>query len=157
VGYVGQFDNLVRAEDRGRAIRFTRSIVVFTDGLAVCRVAVPGATPALHRSLIGGLIHRGAEPDAVQLRRSAEAMAASSSAAEFAEAWPGGVVVPFAVVARIVLARPRQVSELAVYEHVAGQPEPVCTVYLGDLAAGQVRDVLGPLLGERLQIDAAPG
>jgi hypothetical protein len=154
VGYVGQFDNLVRAEDRGHAIRFTRSIVVFTDGLAVCPVAVPGATPALHRSLIGGLIRGGVQPDAEDLRRSAEKMAAGSTAAEFAQAWRGGLAVPFAVVARVVLARPRQVSELAVYEHAAGRAEPVCTVYLGDLAADQVREVLGPVLGERLEVDA---
>jgi hypothetical protein len=155
VGYVGQFDNLVRQEDRGRAIRFTRSIVVFSDGLAVCPVAVPGATPALHRSLIGGLVRRGDRVDGEQLRRSAESMGGGATAAEFAQAWPGGIVVPFAVVARVVLTRPRQVSELAVYEHVAGRAEPVCVVYLGDLAVGQVRDLLGPLLGERLDIDAA--
>lgn len=155
MGYVGQFDNLVREEDRGHSIRFTRSIVVFTDGLAVCPVVVRGATPALHRSLIGGLMRR-AQADTEHLQRSA-AMAADSTAAEFARAWPGGVVVPFAVVARIVLTRPRQVSELAVYERLAGRAEPVSTVYLGDLAADRVRDMLGPLLGERLQIEAGSG
>jgi hypothetical protein len=152
VGYVGQFDNLVREADRGHAIRFTRSVVVFTDGLAVCPVAVPGATPALHRSLIGGLLRRGTPPDSEDLRRLAEAMTAGTTAAEFAQAWPGGVAVPFAVVARVVLSRPRQVSELAVYENVAGLAEQVRTVYLGDLAADRVRDMLGPLLGGRLEI-----
>jgi hypothetical protein len=155
VGYVGQFDNLIREADRGHAIRYTRSVVVFTDGLAICPVEVPGATPALHRSLIGGLLHRGARADNEQLRRSAEAMGPTATAAEFAQTWPGGLAVPFAVVARIVLARPRQVSELAVEEHVAGQAEPVRTAYLGDLGADQVRDMLGPLLGGRLEIDAA--
>lgn len=152
MGYVGQFDNLVREQDRGHAVRFTRSIVVFSDGLAVCPIAVPGAAPALHRSLIGGLLHRGDPADREQLRRSAEAMTAGATAAEFAQSWPGAVAVPFAVVASVVLSRPRQVSELAVYEHVTGRAEPLCTVYLGDLAAGHVRAVLGPLLGERLEI-----
>jgi hypothetical protein len=152
VGYVGQFDNLVREQDRGRAIRFTRSIVVFTDGLAVCPVAVRGAAPALHRTLIGGLLHRGDPADSEQLRRSAEALAAGATAGEFAQAWPGGMAVPFAVVAAVVLSRPRQVSELAVCEHVTSHAEPLCTVYLGDLAAERVRDLLGPLLGDRLEI-----
>lgn len=155
MGYVGQFDNLVRAEDRGHAIRFTRSIVVFTDGLAICPVAVPGAALTLHRSLIGGLVRRRAQDDAEDLRRSAEA--AGSTAAEFAQTWPGGVAVPFAVVARVVLARPRQVSELAVDEELAGRDEWVRTVYLGDLETDRVRDVLGPLLGARLEIDAGSG
>jgi hypothetical protein len=155
MGYVGQFDNLVRAEDRGHAIRFTRSIVVFTDGLAVCPIAVPGATPALHRSLIGGLVRGGPQPDTGDLRRGAEAMGAGATAAEFAQGWRGGLPVPFAVVTRVVLARPRQVSELAVYEQLAGLDEQACTVYLGDLETGQVRDVLGPLLGERLEIETA--
>jgi hypothetical protein len=155
VGYVGQFDNLVRQQDRGHAVRFTRSIVVFTDGLAICPVAVPGAAPALHRTLIGGLLHRGDPADREQLRHSAEAMGAGATAAEFADGWPGGLAVPFAVVARVVLSRPRQVSELAVHEHVADRTEPLCTVYLGDISAGQVRDTLGPLLEERLEIEAS--
>ena len=155
MGYVGQFDNLVREEDRGHAIRFTRSIVAFSDGLAVCPVAVPGATPALHRSLIGGLIRHGTPPDSEDLRRLAEAMTAGTTAAEFAQAWPGGVAVPFAVVARVVLSRPRQVSRLAVYEDLAGRTEPACTVYLGDLTVERILDVLGPLLGDRLEIDLA--
>ena len=154
MGYVGQFDNLIREQDRGHAVRFTRSIVVFSDGLAVCPVAIPGAAPTLHRTLIGGLLHRGDPADREQLRRSAEAMAAGATAAEFADAWPGGVAVPFAVVARVVVSRPRQVSELAVHEYVADRAEPLCTVYLGDIRAAQVRDTLGPLLGERLEIDA---
>lgn len=154
VGYVGQFDNLVREEDRGHAVRFTRSILVFSDGLAICPVAIPGANPALHRSLIGGLVRRGERADSEQLRRSAEAMAAGATAAGFAENWRGGVAVPFAVLARVVLTRPRQVSELGIYEHAAGRSEPVCSVYLGDLAAERVRDMLGPLLGERLEIRA---
>jgi hypothetical protein len=152
VGYVGQFDNLVREQDRGHAVRFTRSIVVFSDGLAICPVAVPGAAPTLHRTLIGGLLHRDEPADREQLRRSAEAMAVGAPAAEFAQAWPGGVAVPFAVVAEVVLTRPRQVSELAVCELVSGRTEPLRTVYLGDLDAEYVRGVLGPLLGERLKI-----
>jgi hypothetical protein len=155
VAYVGQFDNLVREQDRGRAIRFTRSIVVFHEGLAVCPVAVCAPAPALQYGLIAGFVRRGrrAGDDSDRLRRSAEAMAVGATAAEFADTWPGGVAVPFAVVARIVLTRPRQVSELAVCEHVTSRTEPQCSVYLGDLVPDRVRDVLGPLLGERLEVD----
>jgi hypothetical protein len=157
VAYVGQFDNLVREQDRGRAIRFTRSIVVFHDGLAVCPVAFGSPSPALQYGLIAGIVRRSRRPedDSEQLRRSAEAMSVGATAAEFADAWPGGVAVPLALVARIVLTRPRQVSELAVYQQVVGGTEPQCSVYLGDLSADQVRDVLGPLLGDRLEIDVS--
>ncbi|HXZ64441.1 MAG TPA: hypothetical protein VEH05_06880 [Streptosporangiaceae bacterium] len=155
MGYLGQFDNLIREQDRGHAVRFTRSIVVFSDGLAVCPVAVRGAGRAQRRGLLSGLVRRGEVfDDSDQLRLAAEA-AADATAAEFAHACPGGAAVPFAVVARVVLSRPRQVSALAVYEHVTGSAAPAASVYLGDLAADRVLEVLGPPLGERLDIDVA--
>jgi hypothetical protein len=158
VAYVGQFDNLIRAQDRGHAIRFTRSIVVFRDGLAVCPVAVSGGSPALQRGVLGSLIRRGgrAGGDSAEIRRSAEALGEGATAAEFAEFWPDAGAIPFAVVERVVLTRPRQVSELAIYEELAVGGDPVCSVYLGDLPAERVRELLGPVLGARLEVTAVP-
>lgn len=157
MAYLGQFDNLVREQDRGHAIRFSRSIVVFRDGLVVCPVAVRGGNPALQRGVLAGLARRrGRAADNAELRRSAEATGPSMTAAEFAQNWPGAAAIPFAVIERVVLTRPRQVSELAIYEELAVGAQPACSVYLGDLPAGRVRDLLGPLLGSRLEIDVAP-
>lgn len=156
MGYLGQFDNLIREQDRGHAVRFTRSIVVFLDGLVVCPVAVRGVGRTVPRGLLSGLVRRGGRvvEDSDQLRLAAQA-GARATATEFAQACPGGAAIPFAVVARIVLSRPRQVSELAVDEHVTGSAAPVRSVYLGDLTADRVLEVLGPPLGERLDIDVA--
>jgi uncharacterized iron-regulated membrane protein len=156
VPYVGQFDNLVREQDRGHAVGFTRTIVVFTDGLAVCPVPVPGGRSLLHRGMVSRLTGVGRPADKVspqQIRDSAVAMGAAGSAGGFAQAWRGAQVIPFALVDRIVLVRPQQVSRLEIYEGVGGDSGPSEPVYLGDLSPDGVRELLGPLLGERLQID----
>jgi len=156
VAYVGQLDNLIREQDRGRAVGFTRTIVVFTDGLAVCPVPVGGGSSELQLGLFSRLLGVGRPARRVspqQVRDMAAATGASGAATEFAQAWRGALAIPFAVVERIVLARPQQVSRLEIYEAVRGHGEAGQTVYLGDLSAGAVRDLLGPLLGERLQID----
>jgi hypothetical protein len=156
VAYVGQFDNLVREQDRGRAVGFTRTIMVFTDGLAVCPVPAGGGSPELQRGLFSRLFGVGRPPPRVspqQVRDMAVATGAGGAATEFASAWRGAQAIPFAIVERIVLARPRQVSRLEVYEAVGGGGASIQTVYLGDLSPDRVRELLGPLLGERLQID----
>jgi hypothetical protein len=156
VPYVGQFDNLVRDRDRGHAVRFTRTIVVFTDGLAVCPVPVPGGSSMLlQRGVFSRLIGIGRPALRVspqQIRDTAAAMGAGGSAGEFARAWHGVHVIPFAVVDRIVLVRPQQVSRLEIYEAVGSDNRPSEPVYLGDVSPDAVRELLGPLLGERLQI-----
>lgn len=53
MAYVDQFDHLIRAEDRGRAIKSTRTIVVFDDGLTVCAVRVYGDTARSARGMFG--------------------------------------------------------------------------------------------------------
>ncbi|HEY2507423.1 MAG TPA: hypothetical protein VGI58_12975 [Streptosporangiaceae bacterium] len=159
MGYLGQLDNLIRAQDRGHAVRFTRTVVVFRDGLVVCPVALRGASPGLQRGVLGGLARRGsrATGDSAAIRRAAEGMGPGVPAAEFAHAWPGAEVIPFAVIERIVLTRPRQVSELAIFEEQVSDGTPACSVYLGDLAPERVRDLLGAVLGTRLEIVAASG
>jgi hypothetical protein len=158
VAYVGQFDNLVREQDRGHAVGFTRTIVVFTDGLAVCPIPAGGGSPELQRGLISRLLGVGRPAlrlSPQQVRDQAVAAGAGSTVAEFAQAWRGAQPIPFAVVQRIVLARPQQVSRLEIYEALGRDGASAVTVYLGDLSADGVRELLGPLLGERLRIDVA--
>jgi hypothetical protein len=156
VAYVGQFDNLVREQDRGHAVGFTRTIVVFSDGLAVCPVPVPGGNSLLQRgvfSLLLGVGRPAVRVSPQQIREIAVTTGAGGTAGEFAQAWRGAQVIPFALVTRIVLARPQQVSRLEIYEAAGGDGEARQLVYLGDLSPDRVRELLGPLLGDRLHID----
>jgi hypothetical protein len=169
VGYVDQFDNLVREQDRGHSIRNTRTIVVFDDGLAVCVVPVPGS-PApqlgpISRLLLGTRFGQRAAPDAgparthaagngpVQIRNAAAAMGAAAGVHEFAETWAGASALPFAVIERVTLRRPVQISELIVESQTSQPDRPERLVFLGDLSAARVRDMLEPRLGDRLTID----
>lgn len=159
VAYVDQFDHLVRADDRGRAIKNTRTIVVFDDGLVVCAVRVYGDTrrPAggilgsLRRSRPGGTGLGGRQQGDGDEQIRAGALAAGSCLT-FAPTWPNARLIPFAVVDRVVLTRPRQVSELAIYEQTADPASPAAAIYLGELSASQVRAALGSRLGDRLDI-----
>jgi hypothetical protein len=156
VAYVDQFEHLIRAGERGRAIRKTRTVVVFDDGLVVCDVPVrEGTRPA------GGPIDAlrqarrlgpGAAGGDDYIRASAQA---AGSCLTFAPTWPKTRLFPFAVVDRIVLTRPRQVSELAIYEQTADPARPAISAYLGDLSAERVRTALAPALGRRLEIEVA--
>jgi hypothetical protein len=155
VAYIGQFDHLIRADERGRAVQHTRSIVVFDDGLVICPVriyadagrGVGSVFGALRR---GGRLARGAPGrGAEQIQASAQVL---GSCLAFAPTWPKAQLIPLAVVDRVVLTRPRQVSELAVCEQ-GGDPAAAATsTYLGDLSPEQVRGALEPLLGDRLEI-----
>jgi hypothetical protein len=155
VAYVDQFEHLIRAGERGRAIASTRTIVVFSDGLVVCDVPVPeAARPPV--GLLDSLrrIHRPS-PDPGRgdehIRISAQA---AGSCLTFAPTWPKTRVFPFAVVDKIVLTRPRQVSELTIVEQTPDPARPDAWVYLGDLSAARVRAALEPALGDRLEIRA---
>lgn len=152
MAYVDQFDHLIRADERGRAIRNTRTIVVFDDGLVVCDVSVRGDGPP--SGLLGGLRRpRPAGPASAsgddRIRVTARA---AGSCLTFAPTWPRARLYPFAVIEKIVLTRPRQVSELAIYERTTDPAHPAVSVYLGDLSADRVHGALAPALGDRLEI-----
>jgi hypothetical protein len=159
VGYVDQFDNLVREQDRGRSIRNTRTIAVFDDGLVVCVVPVPGSPgPQLgpvSRVILGrrygqqAAQHRGP----AQIRDAAAAMGAAGRAHAFAQSWAEASALPFEVITRVVLRRPRQISELSIEAETTQPDKPERLVFLGDLSAARVRDLLGPRLGDRLVIE----
>jgi len=153
VAYVDQFDHLIRADERGHAIKDTRTIVVFDDGLVVCPVRVYG-DPRPPTGWLSGVrrprraVHAAPAGDDA-IRASAQA---AVSCLTFAPTWPRALLMPFAVIDRIVLTRPRQVSELAIHEQTADPAHPAASVYLGDLSADRVRDALAPALGDRLEI-----
>lgn len=155
MAYLGQFDHLIRASERGRAVLNTRTIAVFDDGLVVCAVPVYGDAAKPAGGLLGSLRRAGRArgrteapgQGAEQVRVRA---AASGSGVRFAEAWPKARLIPLAIIEQVVLKRPRQVSELTIQTRNGEAEQPV---FLGDLPVERVRDVLGPLLGERLKID----
>jgi hypothetical protein len=158
VAYRGQFDHLVREADRGRAILNTRTIAVFDDGLVVCPVPVYGDAAKPDTGTLAWL-RRGARTRGrnagpghgdEQVRTQAEA---EGSSVTFAPKWRGARLIPLAVVDKVVLTRPQQVSELAIYVQTADPVVPEKSNYLGDLSPEAVRDALGPLLGDRLRID----
>jgi hypothetical protein len=157
VAYRGQFDHLVREADRGRAILNTRTVVVFDDGLVGCAVPVYGdaATPA--GGLLGSIRRasrarwRSAGPGRghEQIRVQAEVAGSSVS---FAPMWPRAQHFPVAVIEKVVLTRPEQVSELSIYLQTGDSASPERVTYLGDLSPDAVRETLGPVLGDRLQV-----
>ncbi len=84
MAYRGQFDRLIKAEERGRAITSTRTIAVFDDGLVVCAVGVYGdARPA--RGMFGSLRLTRRPPR----RGSGRPAATSTSGPERRPAGPG--------------------------------------------------------------------
>ena len=158
VGYIDQFDDLVRERDRGRAIRNTRTIAVFDDGLVVCAVSVhgggrPGGQWRLRRGPAAG------QPDGEgnEVRRTVKALGEEASARELAELWPKAAVIPVDIIDAVVLTRPQQVSRLVVREQKTGSGAASELVFLGALDTARVRAVLGPLLGERLTIEIPAG
>ena len=158
VAYRGQFDHLVRAADRGRAVLNTRTIAVFDDGLVVCAVPVYGDAAKPDGGILS-LLRRGARTRGrkagpghgeEQVRTRA---AAAGSSVTFAPTWGGAQLIPLAVIEKVVLTRPQQVSELAIYVQGADPGSAEKSTYLGDLSPEGVRDTLGPVLGDRLRID----
>jgi hypothetical protein len=158
VAYRGQFDHLVREADRGRAILNTRTIAVFDDGLVVCAVPVYGDVPKADRAILGWFRRAGqprgrnAGPGHGHEQVRTQAQAAGSSVT-FAPAWRSARLIPLSVIENVVLTRPQQVSELAIYVQAADPAMPQKSTYLGDLSPEEVRDTLGPILGSRLRID----
>lgn len=160
VAYRGQFDHLVREADRGRAILNTRTVVVFDDGLVICAVPVYGDAPRSAAGVIGSLRRasrsrwRGAGPGRGHEQVRAQAEVAGSSAS-FAPMWPRARHLPLAVIDKVVLTRPHQVSELSIDLQTVDPASPDRSTYLGDLSADAVREMLGPVLGDRLRIEVA--
>lgn len=164
MAYLGQFERLIPAAERGKSIMNTRTIAVFDDSLVICAVSVYGddGKPA---SGMGGLFGGLRRTGRARWRESGPGrgeehirMAAqlAGSGADFAPGWPKAEIIPIALIDSVALTRPRQVSELAIRELTDDPATPaISTTYLGDLSPADVRTVLGPLLGSRLQIEVS--
>ena len=158
VAYLDQFDDLIRDRDRGKAIRNTRTIAVFTDGLVVCPVSVYGSgKPAGFWRRRSGQPHGRPAESENEVTRLARALGAEGSARELAEGWPKSALLPLAVIEAVELTRPQQVSRLLIRTGKAGGNPADESVFLGNLDADKVREVLGPLLGDRLTVATPAG
>ncbi len=80
MAYLGQFDDLVRDSDRGRAIRNTRTIAVFDDGLVICAVSVYGAGKPAARGGRGGNSDRQRQRAEVTRSRRSQTPSATTRA-----------------------------------------------------------------------------
>ena len=156
MAYLGQLDNLVHEADRGKAIRNTQTIAVFGDGLVICAVSVAtgGRPVAPWRWWRPARASRpGGRGDGNEVGRIAAELGAGADAAALAQAWPRAELIPAAVIESVVLERPRQVTRLTITEERLRSGEQASSVFLGDISGRTARDLLGPVLGGRLQID----
>jgi hypothetical protein len=160
MAYIDQFDNMVRARDGGKLRENIRTIVVFSDGIVVCASGIHGGVPIPTRGLLGGIL-RAAQPvmqDAVrghrdeEIRKSAQAMGEAATAEAFARTRNKAIAIPFIGIRRIVLAEPSDGRKLVIYQETGNPDRAVRSAYRCDLSAARVREVLGPLLGNRLKI-----
>jgi hypothetical protein len=167
--YIDQFDGLLRAQDAGRRIQNIRTMAVFTDGLVVCAVGISGAflaTGAVLSQLgaLGGLLQtaimpgqravRGRREEAI--RKQASGLGSDGTAAAFARTRRKALAIPFTQVTGVVLAQTRQGRQLIVRTITPGTGQKQGYPYLADVPAERVREVLGPLIGERLTVTAEP-
>lgn len=160
MAYIDQFDDMVRAKDRGKLRENIRTIVVFSDGIVVCAAGIHGGVPIPTGGLLGGLL-RARQPvmqDTVrghrdeEIRKSAQAMGDAATAEAFAQTRKKAIAIPFTGIRRIVLAEPSDGRKLVIYEETANPDRAIRSAYHCDLSAARVREVLGPLLGNRLKV-----
>jgi hypothetical protein len=153
MAYIDQFDDLIRESERGKAVRSTRTIAVFDDGLVVCAVSIHGAGKPATGLWRWRRVTSPADGEGNHVKITAQTLGDRASALALAEIWPKAALIPLDVIGRVVLTRPRQVSRLAIGEETADGSGPAESVFLGDLPENRVRSVLGPLLGDRLTIE----
>jgi hypothetical protein len=152
MAYIDQFDDLIRESERGKAVRSTRTIAVFHDGLVVCAVSIHGAGKPPTGLWRWRRATGAGDGDDNHVKITAQTLGDRASARALAEIWPKAELIPFDVIDTVVLTRPQQVTRLAIGEETT-DGSGAESVFLGDLAEERVRGVLGPLLGERLRIE----
>jgi hypothetical protein len=165
--YIDQFDGLLRAQDTGRRMQSIRTIAVFTDGLVICAAGVNGVWLASDAALrqfgaLGSLLLAVIRPgQRVVRRRRQEAirkravrLGPDGTAAAFARTRRKALAILFADVTGIALTHTREGEQLIVHTASPGTGKQQAYPYLNDLPAERVREVLGPLIGSRLTIQA---
>jgi hypothetical protein len=166
MAYVDQFDGLVRAQDAGRSIRSLRTMAVFGDGIVIC--TIDGVWQQVGRVLLPFFQHRGLlEPALVLTRPSQQVvgrreaaiknqamrLAAAGTAASFARTRRRALAISFADVTAIVLASTRE-GRLLDVQVISADGGQQAYSYLNDLPTDLVREVLRPLIGDRLMVHA---
>jgi hypothetical protein len=144
-----------------------RTMAVFTDGLVICAVGVNGiwfASYAVLRQfgalgwLLLALIRPGQRLARRRrqeaIRKRAMRLGPSGTAAAFARTRRKALAILFADVTAIALTQTRQGKQLVVLTVSPGTGKQQAYPYLNDLPAERVHEVLGPLIGGRLTIQA---
>jgi|SRR6516164_6832583 len=168
MSYIEQFDGLVRLQDYDSRMRNVRTMAVFTDGIVICSVGVSGVW-LINEALLPGfgvlgrllltvirpgqqVVHRRRQE---AIRKRATSLGLGGTAAAFASTQHRAVAIRFADVTAITLRSTNKGRLLTVQTTPArGLKEPAFP-YLTDLPADRIRDVLGPLAGDRLTVSAA--
>ena len=168
--YIDQIDGLYRLQDTGRTITNVRTLMVFSDGLVVCAMGVRGIRtfpllglvphwealliafarlmgPAAQRA-VRGRRERGVRAKATALG----ATALGATAEGFAKSRRKALAIPFTEVTKIELTQTRKGRLLTIHVLPSGGKADPVYAYLCELTADRVRQVLGPLVGERLNI-----
>ena len=164
--YIDQFDGLAPVQDADRGIQNIRTMVVFTDGLVVCAVGITGAflvsSAVLPRfGALGQLLLTAIRPGQAAvhghrqeaIRNGAARLGPGGTAAAFARTRRKTLTIPFTDVTGIELAQgPQGKQQLVVRTAPPGTGRGLDYSYLADLTPARVREVLGPLAGERLTV-----
>ena len=144
-------------------------MAVFTDGLVVCAVGISGvllSTSVMLSRLgaLGGLLQtvimpgqgaaRSRREEAI--RKQASGLGSDGTAAAFARTRRKALAIPFTEVTGIALAQTRLGRQIVVRTVAPGTGQKQGYPYLADVPADRVREVLGPLIGERLTVTAQP-
>jgi hypothetical protein len=167
--YIDQFDGLLRGQDAGQRIENIRTMAVFTDGLVICAVGISGIFGATDAALsqfgaLGALLRAVIRPgqQAVRgrrqegIRKRASRLGPGGTAAAFARTRRKALAIPFTEVVGMTLARTRRGRQLVVHTVAPGTGRAQAYPYLTDVPAERVREVLGPLIGDRLTVTAQP-
>jgi hypothetical protein len=143
-------------------------MIVFTDGLVVCAVGIRGVFALSDAALprigwIGELLRVAIRPGQAvvrhgrqeAIRRDAARLGQGGTAAAFASTRRKALAIPFSDVTGIALTQaPQGGQQLVVRTAPPGARRELTYSYVADVPPARVREVLGPLIGERLTVAA---
>jgi hypothetical protein len=144
-----------------------RTMAAFTDGLVICAVGVNGVwlvsdVVLRQYGALGGLLLTLIRPGQrlarrhrqEAIRKRAMRLGPGGTAAAFARTRRKALAILFTDVTGIALTQTREGKQLIVHTASPGTGERRTYPYLNDLPADRMHEVLGPLIGGRLTIQA---